>query len=470
MDVKHTLETVSGPLCFVLTAWALNGTFDLPAAYAIGTAVWMALWWIMRPVSIYVTAFVPIIVDAFLDLIPESHVISQYFSEIAVLLLGSDLICLTWTTTGLDKRISVKTLCYIGTSMKNQIFVWFLASTVLSIFLPNVVVAAIFCPIAVAMFHFVGETDISKSKLALPILLAIGWGSGIGGFGSPIGSSANLVAVSYLEKLIGHEFMYYDWVIRFLPLLVIIFGINLLFLWLLPVPAKELRGTKAYFQGMYREFGPMRQGERIGLILFAAATILAFIRPLFAPYLPGLKPAYIFLTLGMLMFFLKDEKGAPMLTWKYAESHIMWGMICLFASGLALGRLVIETGAIERLADLIAAMNLTGGLPVMAISCLFATFLSELSSNTAAASISIPVVTGLTQALGINPVPYILGTIVAANCAYVLPISTRAIPIGYGLSAASQMKYGILLTLITLCVTITVCTVFMMYSPLFSTL
>ena len=159
-----------------------------------------------------------------------------------------------------------------------------------------------------------------------------------------------------------------------------------------------------------------------------------------------------------------------MLTWKYAESHIMWGMICLFASGLALGRLVIETGAIEQLASLIAAMHLSSPLSIMAISCGFATFLSELSSNTAAASISIPVVTGLTKALGVNPIPYILGTIVAANCAYVLPISTRAIPIGHGLDAAQQIKYGILLTLITLATTITTCTLFLMYSPLFSEL
>ena len=84
--------------------------------------------------------------------------------------------------------------------MKNQIFIWFLASTVLSIFLPNVVVAAIFCPIAVAMLRSVGEDDVTESRMALPILLAIGWGSCIGGFGSPIGSSANLVAVSYIEK------------------------------------------------------------------------------------------------------------------------------------------------------------------------------------------------------------------------------------------------------------------------------
>lgn len=468
--MKHILEILAGPASFAFTAFALTGTFTPAQAFAIGTAVWMALWWILRPVSIYVTAFIPILVDSFFDLIPEGHVLSQYFSEIAVLLLGSDLICLTWTTTGLDRRISVKTLCCIGTSMKNQIFVWFLASTLLSVFLPNVVVAAIFCPIAVAMLHFVGEKDITKSRLALPILLAIGWGSGIGGFGSPIGSSANLVAVSYIEQLTGREFMYYDWVIRFLPLLAIIFFVNLLFLWAIPVPVKEMKGTRSYFQDMYKTFGPLKKGEWIGLILFLSATILAFARPAFADLLPGWKPAYIFLTLGLFMFFLKDETGHPMLTWKYAESHIMWGMICLFASGLALGRLVIETGAIEQLATLIAAMHLSGSLSIMAISCGFATFLSELSSNTAAASISIPVVTGLTKALGVNPIPYILGSIVAANCAYVLPISTRAIPIGHGLDAAQQIKYGLLLTLITLATTITTCTLFMMYSPLFSEL
>jgi sodium-dependent dicarboxylate transporter 2/3/5 len=312
-----------GPASFFLSAFLLWGTFTPAASFAIATAVWMALWWIIRPVSIYVTAFVPIVVNAFFNLIPNSHVISQYFSEIAVLLLGSDLICLTWTTTGLDKRVSVKALCFIGTSMKNQIFVWFLASTVLSIFLPNVVVAAIFCPIAVAMLRSVGEDDVTESRMALPILLAIGWGSGIGGFGSPIGSSANLVAVSYIEKLTGHEFMYYDWVIRFLPLLAIVFLLNLIFLWLIPAPAKDLPGTRAYFREMYSKFGTMRRGEKIGLYLFILATALAFIRPLFASFLPAMKPAYVFLVIGMLMFFLHDENGKTMLDWQYAESHAM---------------------------------------------------------------------------------------------------------------------------------------------------
>lgn len=405
-----------------MSAFLLWGTFTPAASFAIATAVWMALWWIIRPVSIYVTAFVPIVVNAFFNLIPNSHVISQYFSEIAVLLLGSDLICLTWTTTGLDKRVSVKALCFIGTSMKNQIFVWFLASTVLSIFLPNVVVAAIFCPIAVAMLRSVGEDDVTESRMALPILLAI------------------------------------------------VFLLNLIFRWLIPAPAKDLPGTRAYFREMYSKFGTMRRGEKIGLYLFILATALAFIRPLFASFLPAMKPAYVFFVIGMLMFFLHDENGKTMLDWQYAESHAMWGMIFLFASGLALGRLVIETGAIDRLAVIIVGLQLPPGLMTMAISCTFACFLSELSSNTAAASISIPVVTGITGVMGVNPIPYILGTIVAANCAYILPVSTRAIPVGYGLNPSLQIKYGIRLSILTCATTIIICTLFMNYSPLFNEL
>ena len=121
--MKQNMELAIGPAAFGLLAFLLNGLFPLPAALALSTALWMALWWIFRPVSIYVTAFIPIIVNSLFNLIPAGHVISQYFSEIAVLLLGSDLICLTWTTTGLNRRIAVRALCSIGPSIKNQIFV-----------------------------------------------------------------------------------------------------------------------------------------------------------------------------------------------------------------------------------------------------------------------------------------------------------------------------------------------------------
>ena len=92
-DMKRNFALLSGPLAFLLLRLAAQ-SFGSAAASALGMAAWMALWWVFRPVGIAVTALLPIAVNAVLNLIPSGHVISNYFSEIVVLLLGADLICL----------------------------------------------------------------------------------------------------------------------------------------------------------------------------------------------------------------------------------------------------------------------------------------------------------------------------------------------------------------------------------------
>lgn len=443
---KKIMHTLIGPVCFVVVLLALSSCCTMKQAAAIATIVWMGLWWILRPVDIAVTSLLPIPINALFNMVPSADIISRYFSEIVVLLVGSDLISLTWEKTHLDQRLAIKSLCGIGTSVKQQIFVWLFAATVLSIFLPNVVVAMILVPVAVSMLRFLGETDIYKSAVAKPILLGIVWGAGFGGFGSPIGGAANLVAIDYLEKLTGQEFMYVDWVTRFLPMLFIIMLLILAVLLMMPVPITHLEGGKEYFQAEYAKFGTMRRGETIGLTLFALATMLAFVRPLYVDYLPGMKPAYVFFFFGMLTFVLRDENNEPMLVWKEAEKGIMWGMIFLFAGGLALGTLITKTGAAGKIAQVITMLPLQGGWETMLSLTLFATFLSEISSNTAAISIAIPVVDGITKTMGLNPIPYILTTIIAVNCAFVLPVSTRAIAVTYGLDPDALLQNGIKLS------------------------
>lgn len=464
---KKTRDILLGPIVFAVMTFALNGVFSFKAAVAMALTVWMGLWWILRPVDIAVTSFLPIVVNAVFDLIPASQIISQYFSEIVVLLVGSDILSLTWTNTGLDKRLAVKALCFIGTDIKQQIIVWLCASTLLSTVLPNVVVAMIMLPIAAAMLKFSGLGEHLLMKVAVPIYLAIAWGSGVGGFGSPIGSSANLTAVAYLEGITGHEFMYIDWMGRFIPFLLLVLLLNMVFLVFIPTPIKKLSDTKEYFSKLNAEFGAMTKGEWIGLILFSFATVAAFARPLFADWFPALRPAYVFFCCGMLCFVLKDEKGNMMVQWKQVEKELMWGMFFLFAGGLALGRLVTQTGAAARLAELITTLPLTGGIETMGIFVAFTTFLAEISSNTASASISIPVVQSISQQLGLNPIPYVLITIVAFNCAYILPVSTRAIPVSYGLDPSAMFKYGLGLCFANIVMTTVVGYLVVKFIPIF---
>ncbi|MBQ9319221.1 MAG: SLC13 family permease, partial [Acidaminococcaceae bacterium] len=164
-------------------------------------------------------------------------------------------------------------------------------------------------------------------------------------------------------------------------------------------------------------------------------------------------PAYCFLLLGLLMFVLYDENGNVMLRWEYAESHAMWGMYFLFASGIALGKLIIQTGAVNRVVEMLSAFSLDGGFVTVLLFAAFTTLMSEISSNTAAASVAIPVVASICSSLSLNPIPYVLITIVAQSCAYVLPVSTRAIPVAFGLDAGKQIQEGIKLTVLNILLT-----------------
>lgn len=466
----HFLAVFAGPTIFLLSALLLKGFFGFAGASAIGTMLWMVLWWILRPVNISVTALLPIAVNGLINILPMEGITSQYFSEIIVLLFGADLVCLTWSVTGLDKRMAVKILCFIGPSLRQQIIVWFTLSTVMSIFLPNVVVCTIMIPVAVSMLQFLGETNIRESKTALPILLAIAWGAGIGGFGSPLGGAANLVAINYLEQITGKEFMYIEWLSRFLPFLAIVMLLNLYFLLKIPVPTQKLSETKQYFQNLYNEFGAIKYSEKISLGLFLTAMLLSFCRPLYADLLPGLKPAYVFLICGLLTFVFEDTNGKTLLNWQEAEKGVMWGMYMLFAGGLALGKMVTDTGAAAKLAELITILPLSGGLETIFVFNGFSCLLTEISSNTAAAAIAVPVIQNIAQALSLDPVPYIMVSIVAFNCAYTLPISIRAIPVSYGLEPIYMLKYGLMLSVMSVIVITIIGYAFILYFPGFGAL
>lgn len=468
VDIKRLIAILIGPIALFLCRYSLAGIFGVNGANAIGTALWMVLWWIIRPVHISVTAILPVIVNAFLGMVPMSTLISQYASETVILLFGADLVCLPWAKTGLDRRLSLKTLCLIGPSVKQQMAVWLFASAFLSIVLPNAVVCTILTPVAVSMFAFVGDKDISKSKLAVPILLAIAWGSGIGGAGSPLGGAMNLVAISYMEEYTGHEFMYVDWVIRMMPFLIIMLMVVLLYMFTFKLPVKKMDGTRDYFRTTYKNLGPIKRGEKICLTVFILAMVLSFIRPIYADLLPGLKPAYVFLVLGFIMFFFRDENYEKLLDWEDAEKNVMWNMLFLFAGGLALGKMITETGAADIMAELISGMNLTGGIMTVAVFVVFACLLAELSSNTAAAAIAVPVVMSITQKLSLNPVPYWYITAMAFNAAYILPLTVRAVPVAYGMDVSHLFKKGTPLCILSMAAIIVIGYLLMSVWPTFS--
>ncbi len=455
---KRFIHLIIGPALYVII-WLLGAKanlMDVTAAKGLGVAVWMIYWWVTRPVNITVTALLPGVVNALFNIVPMENVISQYASSSIVLIFGSCLLTAPWSKIGLDKRISLKALSLIGPSMKSQIAVWLLAAAILSNMMPNVVVVAIFTPIAVSMLAAAGYKDIKNCEPAVPILCAIAWGSQLGGAGTPLGGAMNITAISFIEEFTGTEFMYVDWIKVMLPYTIVATLAVLVAMILKPMKVTSLEGTKEYFQEEYKALGPMKKDEKISLVLFVTAMLGSFVRPLYATLLPGLVPAYLFLILGCVNFVIVGMNKEMLLDWDEAQKEVMWGMLLLFAGGLALGQILTGSGANDAIAGVISKMPLSGGLVTIAIFAVFASLISEMTNSTVSAAVSIPIVIGVTSKLGLSPLPYIFTVCMAMNYESLLPVSVRAISVGYGLDPDKLLKNAIPLTLLRLVVAIAV--------------
>ncbi len=470
---KRLVYLILGPVLYFAITYLCSGTgvVELTAAKGIGVAVWMIFWWITRPVDITVTALLPVVVNALFSIVPMENVISQYSSSSIILIFGSCLLTAPWSAIGLDRRISLKALSVIGPSMKSQITVWLLAAVILSNMMPNVVVVAIFTPIAVSMLVAAGYDDIKKCEPAVPILCAIAWGSQVGGAGTPLGGAMNITAISFIEEYTGKEFMYIDWLTRMLPYTVIATVVVLAMMIFRPMKVTSLTGTKEYFEQCYAELGPMKKDEKISLVLFITAMLGSFIRPLYADFLPGLVPAYLFLFLGFLNFVIvAADKKEMLLTWDEAQTEMMWGMLLLFAGGLALGQILTGSGANDAIASVISKMNLTGGFGTILIFAIFACVISEMTNSTVSAAVTLPIVIGVTQKLGLNPIPYIFTAAMGMNYESLLPVSVRAISVGYGLEPDKLLKRGFPITIVRMLIAVVVGYVTMLVWPGFGVL
>ena len=430
----------------------------------------MAFWWVTSPIDYAVTAFLPIAVNAVLSMVNMSAVISNYASETILLLLGASILVVSWEITGLDKRIAVKCLAMVGGKLSSQILFWYLLSAALSAVLPNAVVCATITPIAVSMLKFIGEEDIASSKNGSLILLTIAYGTGVGGLASPLGGAMNLVAVDYLQQVTGREYMYSAWVIRFMPLMIVLVISNVLYLVRHCKKDETLAGSREYFASLSREMQPMTREEKWSLALFVFATAMSFCRQFYQNALPGLKPAYVFMICAIIAFTVRKADGSRLMRWKNVQGKIIWDLIFIFAGGLAAGTLINGSGCAADIGALVSGANLNGGFVTVLVIVALTIILSDVTSNTATAAVALPIVISIAEAIGENPVSYIYIATIGVNLSYMLPTSIRAIPVGYGLQPKYMLKEGVPLTIIVLILMSTMAYIMLRFWPMFSTI
>ena len=462
---------IAGPAIFLALLLLPLGGLPYEVRCSIGLLVWMALWWITRPVHLAVTGFLPLVTVALFNFASIDRILPAYAAELVILLLSANVLTTCWTRWGLDRRIALVSLIGVGTNTTRQIISWFVIGMILSAFLPNTIVAATMIPIVVAMLRFIGIEDLWESNLGTALVIAVAWGTSAGGATTPLGGAPNLLTVEYIQEMVtGEEFLFVTWVTRFLPLSLAVMIVTFLYVRVAFKPEiTEIEGTREFFLSELKSLGSMSIQEKWGLFLFIAAAFLAFSRPLYSSLLPSLTPAYAFLSCAIICFLVRTQ-GENLMTWEYAQGKMMWGLFYLFAGGTALGRVLTETGTAAYIAEALLPYASEGGFVAIVVFAGLTLFMTQITNNTAAIAITVPITISTFQSLDLNPLPFIYIVTTVGNCGFMLPTSAGgpAVAAGYGINLKTMAVKGFWACLFALIAVVIVGYLLSIYWPAFS--
>ena len=155
--------------------------------------------------------------------------------------------------------------------------------------------------------------------------------------------------------------------------------------------------------------------------------------------------------------------------WKNTQKKIVWDLLYVFAGGLALGTLINGSGAAEAIGNIVASADLTDGFLLVFVIVTLTVLLSDVTSNTATAAVAMPIVIGIVEGIGANPIPYIYIASIGVNLSYMLPTSIRAIPVGYGLEPRYMLKKGVPITVVVIILMSVLGWLLLKFWPAFST-
>jgi len=229
--------------------------------------------------------------------------------------------------------------------------------------------------------------------------------------------------------------------------------------WLFKNRLRADENTRALIREQIAGLGPMSASEKRVLIVFVSTAFLWITKDLInATGWIALDDTIIALIGGLSLFAIpsgaKNNTGVnrKLLVWS-DTSKMAWGIIILFGGGISLAAALEKTGVIQSLGIWIAGMGSSGGIALIFMVALISIFVSEFMSNIAQVIVFSPVIAGIADAMGINPLLLGVPMTLAASCASMMPMGTppNAIVFGSGHVKLNQMvKTGFVMNIVCL--------------------
>jgi len=348
--------------------------------------------------------------------------LSTWSSPIIWILLGGFFLAMGAQVTGFDLNFSQFVLRYFGRRPYNILLGCMIITGVLSMFMSNTATTAMMVAIVLPIVQKLDREDPFIKALFLGVASA----ATIGGMGTVIGSPPNAIALGIIQNQ-GMEFGFSEWMVVGVPIAMI----TILLVWLI---------IKSCFKTHYESLEIDHQPEDSNNLQrntyqnrFIVVVTFSLTIGLWLTSTVHNIPVAVVSFLPILSFTVTGVVRAEDL------KLLPWDTLILVAGGLTLGMVISDTGL---------ANILVGNIPVfenvfvmLLVMGYLTTILSNIMSNTAAASVLIPVGVSFLpdQALLVS---LVIG--LSASTALFLPISTPPNAIAFSTGYLQQSDFRLL--------------------------
>ena len=434
-----------------------------PAHGALAVLAVAAGLWITEAIPLAITALLIPVLAVALRIAEPKVAFSGFGDPILFLFLGTFLITNATFEHGLNHRLARSVLHSRFVQSDPTRLVWAVAilGCGISAWVNNTATTAIILPLALAAQGRV------PARLLTGILLLAAYAPSLGGLATPVGTAPNLIGLRLLEEGAGERVTFARWCATFAPLAILATLLTAAWFRFVgrsrPGDAPPIESAPAAAAAMRESPGPWSLAERL-LIPVILCVIALWIVPgaLLATPLRGqawlqawnasLPETSVPLLGGAILFLLPSGRGKARILEVGVLRRIDWGTLMLFGGGLSLGALMFQTGLARAIGEWIfASVPIPGEFGIILAATLMAVLVSETTSNTASASLVVPVVLALAQSAGVDPLKPALAATVGCSFGFMLPVSTppNALVFATGRVRIGEMvRYGVLLDLV----------------------
>ncbi len=439
MDIvqRYHMLWIGPIIACLVTAAMLHFGWSVDGALTGGLTTLCAIWWVFEPIPIPATSMIPLGVMPLLGILDGKQIAQAYGDPLIILLMGGAMLSKAMERSGAHRRIALSMVNLFGNNnLRRLVFGFMVASAALSMWVSNTATTLMLLPVVYAVLDSMEDNN-QRARLAVPLFLGIAYAASIGGLGTPIGSPPNVIFLKVYAETTGSMISFSQWMLWAVPVV------------LLMVPATGVwltRNLQSNHSVKIPEVGNWRKDE-IRVLMIFGLTALAWItlREPFGGWttwfnVPSANYASVALTGVLAMFLVSDGRGGKLLDWESA-SKIHWGVLLLFAAGIAIAKAFTATGISAAIGDSLSSVTRLSLIVIIAVVALSVTFLTEITSNTATTTLLMPILAAASLGAGFDPALLMLPAALSASCAFMLPVATapNAIVFGTGKITVEQM-------------------------------